>query len=62
MMQIYVRKKLRKQDQNGKSKYVFIHKGEKKNTVGIFTTTKNVASKINSDFLISLMLKKIKLN
>ena len=50
-MQIYVRKKLRKQDQNGKRKYVFIPKGEKKNTVGIFTTTKNVASKINSDFL-----------
>ena len=61
-MKIYVRKKLRKPDQNGKRKYVFIDKGNKTNTVGIFTTTKNVASKINSDFLISLMLKKIKLN
>ena len=61
-MKIYVRKKLRKPDPNGK-KYVFIYKGNKTNTVGIFTTTtKNVASKIISDFLISLMLKKIKLN
>ena len=38
-MKIYVRKKLRKPGQNGK-RYVFIYKGEKKNTVKYFKEQK----------------------